>query len=127
MQVFHSHHMILVGNASHYAFCLVAVYDRGESKGSSCYRLLSRTGQFIYLKTLGYLELDSQGVVESFICINTLVAEAEGLRLITEMKERYSAMIKANPVVRILVLVYYRFVTTTLFKNPVLGKLFSST
>lgn len=76
------------------------MYDRGESKGSSCYRLLSRTGQFIYLRTVGFLELDSQGVVESFICINTLVAESEGLRLITEMKERYSAMIKANPVVR---------------------------
>lgn len=56
--------------------CLfVTVYDRGkETYGSSCYRLLSKTGQFIYLRTHGYLEYDkdTQKIV-SFICINTLV------------------------------------------------------
>lgn len=72
------------------------VYDRGESKGSSCYRLQSRNGQFIYLKTFGFLEIDDQGIVESFVCINTLVPEAEGKRLINDMKNRYSALINSN-------------------------------
>jgi len=71
------------------------MYDRGESRGSSCYRLLSRTGQFIYLRTFGFLEIDSSGTVESFVCINSLVTEEEGQKLIREMKERYSALIKA--------------------------------
>lgn len=73
------------------------VYDRGESRGQSCYRLLSRTGQFIYLRTYGYLEIDETGAVESFVCINTLVSEEEAKRLIKEMKDRYSAIIKTSP------------------------------
>ncbi|XP_022907239.1 neuronal PAS domain-containing protein 2-like isoform X2 [Onthophagus taurus] len=70
------------------------MYDRGESRGSSCYRLLSRTGQFIYLRTTGYLEIDNTGTVESFICVNAVVSEREGQELIKQMKERYSALIK---------------------------------
>lgn len=75
----------------------LSVYDRGESRGQSCYRLLSRTGQFIYLRTYGYLEIDDTGAVESFVCINTLVSEEQAKHLIREMKERYSAMIKTSP------------------------------
>ena len=70
------------------------VYDNGESRGSSCYRLLSRTGQFIYLRTHGFLEVDKFGIVESFVCVNTLVSEKEGQELIKNMKEKYSALIK---------------------------------
>lgn len=77
--------------------CFVLVYDRGESRGQSCYRLLSRTGQFIYLRTYGYLEIDETGAVESFVCINTLVSEDQATQLIKEMKDRYSAMIKTSP------------------------------
>lgn len=72
------------------------MYDRGESRGSSCYRLQSKTGQFIYLKTCGFLELDKSGTVESFLCINTLVSEKEGKLLIKEMKDRYSALVKSS-------------------------------
>lgn len=72
------------------------MYDRRETRGSSCYRLLSRNGQFIYLRTYGYLEIDDQGTVESFVCINTLVSDAEGLHLINEMKKRYSALINSS-------------------------------
>lgn len=82
------------------------MYDRGESRGSSCYRLISRNGQFIYLRTFGYLEIDDQGIVESFVCINTLVSENEGRQLINEMKKRFSAIftnglpnIPANPMI----------------------------
>lgn len=76
-------------------FTIVALrqmYDRGkETYGSSCYRLLSKTGQFIYLRTHGYLEYDkdTQKIV-SFICINTLVPEEEGIQLVQEMKSRFS-------------------------------------
>nr|QQM99831.1 methoprene-tolerant protein [Galeruca daurica] len=68
------------------------MYDRGEMRGSSCYRLQSRNGQFIFLRTNGFLEIDDQGIVESFICVNTLMSEVEGLQLIDDMKKRYSAI-----------------------------------
>ncbi|XP_012279251.1 uncharacterized protein LOC105699099 isoform X2 [Orussus abietinus] len=70
------------------------MYDRGEGFGSSCYRLLSKTGEFIYLRTHGYLEFDKNTqTVESFVCINTLVSEEEGIELVKEMKGRFSATI----------------------------------
>ncbi|CAH1170148.1 unnamed protein product [Phaedon cochleariae] len=72
------------------------MYDRGESRGSSCYRLQSRNGMFIYLRTCGFLEIDDQGTVESFICVNSLVDEREGLDLIEEMKRKYSAIINST-------------------------------
>lgn len=72
------------------------MYDRGESKGSSCYRLQSRNGQFIYLRTFGFLEIDDKGIVESFVCVNTLVPEHEGKILNYEMKKRFSALINSN-------------------------------
>lgn len=76
-------------------FYIILVYDRGESKGSSCYRLQSRNGQFIFLRTSGFLEIDDQGIVESFVCVNSLVTESEGIQLISEMKKKYSAMINS--------------------------------
>ncbi|KAJ8943175.1 hypothetical protein NQ318_008039 [Aromia moschata] len=82
-----------------YAWVMIALrqmYDRGESKGSSCYRLQSRNGQFIYLRTYGFLEIDDQGTVESFVCVNSLVRENEGALLIDEMKKRYSALINTS-------------------------------
>lgn len=72
------------------------MYDRGESRGNSCYRLQSKTGQFIYLRTVGWLEADSTGTVETFICVNSLVSEREGMLLNREMKERYSALVNSG-------------------------------
>lgn len=70
------------------------MYDYGSPVGESCYRLISRTGSFIYLKTRGILEIDEvTREVRSFICINTLVSDDEGRRLIKEMKRKYSAII----------------------------------
>ncbi|KAG7188098.1 hypothetical protein KM043_015948 [Ampulex compressa] len=70
------------------------MYDRAETCGSSCYRLLSKTGEFIYLRTHGYLEFDKDTqTVESFVCINTLVSEEEGIELVKEMKGRFSATV----------------------------------
>nr|XP_033331823.1 circadian locomoter output cycles protein kaput-like isoform X1 [Megalopta genalis] len=70
------------------------MYVRAETCGSSCYRLLSKTGEFIYLRSHGYLELDENTqTVVSFVCINTLVSEEEGMQLVQQMKKRFSATI----------------------------------
>ena len=51
------------------------VYNRAETCGSSCYRLTSKTGEPIYLRTHGYLEVDKDSqIVVSLVCINTLVS-----------------------------------------------------
>lgn len=55
---------------------------------------MSRSGQFIYLKTRGCLEVDEQTrEVHSFVCVNSLVSDEEGRRLIREMKKKFSAII----------------------------------
>lgn len=70
------------------------MYDSGRPYGESCYRLMSRTGQFIYLKTRGCLEVDDKTrEVHSFVCVNSLVSDDEGRRLIREMKKKFSAII----------------------------------
>ncbi|XP_050455079.1 aryl hydrocarbon receptor nuclear translocator-like protein 1 isoform X2 [Cataglyphis hispanica] len=68
------------------------MYSHAETCGTSCYRLLTKSGKFIYLRTHGYLEFDKNTkTVESFVCINTLVSEKEGIQLIKEMRERFAA------------------------------------
>lgn len=70
------------------------VYDFGRTYGESCYRLRTRTGQFIYLKTRGCLEVDDRTrQVHSFVSVNSLVPDEEGRRLIREMKKKFSAII----------------------------------
>ncbi|XP_038114601.1 aryl hydrocarbon receptor nuclear translocator 2 isoform X1 [Culex quinquefasciatus] len=70
------------------------MYDYNQPNGESCYRLMTRTGDFIYLKTRGYLEVDdSTKVVKSFVCINTLVSDEEGRRLVQEMKRKFSVIV----------------------------------
>lgn len=73
------------------------MYDYGSSYGESCYRLMARTGQFIYLKTRGYLDIDKEtNQVRSFVCHNTLISEEEGRKLIREMKKKFAIMIQEN-------------------------------
>ncbi|GAB0092163.1 uncharacterized protein DMENIID0001_071380 [Sergentomyia squamirostris] len=75
------------------------MYDYSRQYGESCYRLITRTGQFIYLKTRGFLEIDKEtNKVHSFICINTLVSEDEGKRLVREMKKKFSIIIDPDDV-----------------------------
>ncbi|XP_031789580.1 circadian locomoter output cycles protein kaput isoform X3 [Nasonia vitripennis] len=78
------------------------MYDGGKNYGSSCYRLMTKTGDYIYLRTHGYLEYDeSANCITSFVCINTLTTEEEGEILIAEMKKRFSAITsKAAKVIR---------------------------
>ncbi|XP_055384140.1 uncharacterized protein LOC129613868 isoform X2 [Condylostylus longicornis] len=73
------------------------MYDSNSSYGESCYRLLTRTGRFIYLRTRGYLEIDKNtNQVHSFLCINSLVSEEEGRQRCQEMKNKFSIIINAN-------------------------------
>lgn len=73
------------------------MYDFSRPQGESCYRLLNKSNQFIYLKTRGFLEIDEKtNTVHSFVCINTLVSEEEGNRLINEMKRHYAVIIEQN-------------------------------
>ncbi|XP_059614727.1 basic helix-loop-helix ARNT-like protein 1 isoform X2 [Phlebotomus argentipes] len=75
------------------------MYDYSRQYGESCYRLITRTGQFIYLRTRGFLEIDKEtNKVHSFICINTLVSEDEGKRLVREMKKKFSIIIDPDEV-----------------------------
>lgn len=70
------------------------MYDYRRQEGESCYRLINRSGEFIYLKTRGFLEVEEQtNQVRSFICVNTLVSNDEGRRLIREMKRRFAVLI----------------------------------
>nr|AAX55681.1 putative methoprene-tolerant protein [Aedes aegypti] len=73
------------------------MYDYSQNYGESCYRLMTRTGDFVYLKTRGYLEVDdSSKKVQSFVCINTLVSDEEGRRLVREMKHKFSVIVEAD-------------------------------
>lgn len=75
------------------------MYDFTTPHGESCYRLMTRTGQFIYLKTRGYLEIQNDSnKVHTFCCINTLVSEEEGKKLVKEMKKKFSVIIAGNEI-----------------------------
>ncbi|KAL1457048.1 hypothetical protein WDU94_001724 [Cyamophila willieti] len=75
------------------------MYIKNESYGSSCYRLVDKTGQFFYIRTHGYLEFDpserySDDYFPSFICINTLMSPEEGEAAIRSMKARFTPLIE---------------------------------
>ncbi|XP_065092200.1 basic helix-loop-helix ARNT-like protein 1 isoform X2 [Ochlerotatus camptorhynchus] len=71
------------------------MYDYSQNYGESCYRLMTRTGDFVYLKTRGYLEVDDASKkVQSFVCINTLVTDDEGRQLVREMKRKFSVIVE---------------------------------
>lgn len=73
------------------------MYDCNSDTGESFYRLLSRNGNFIYLRTRGYLEIDrATNKVHSFVCVNTLLDEEEGKRKVQEMKNKFSIIINAK-------------------------------
>lgn len=71
------------------------MYDYSQNYGESCYRLMTRTGDFVYLKTRGYLEVDDASKkVQSFVCINTLVTDEEGRQLVRDMKRKFSVIVE---------------------------------
>lgn len=68
----------------------ISVYDQNLLVGESCYRLMTKNGQFIYMRTRGRLDVDDQSkAVTSFVCTNTVVDEYDGKQLIQMMKEKF--------------------------------------
>lgn len=75
------------------------MYDFNSPYGESCYRLMTRTGHFIYLRTRGFLDIDRDtNQVRSFVCVNTLVDEEEGKKLVKEMKKKFTIMIQETEI-----------------------------
>lgn len=75
------------------------MYDFNSPYGESCYRLITRSGDFIYLRTRGYLDIDRvTNQVKSFVCVNALVDDEEGKKLVTEMKKKFTIMIQETEI-----------------------------
>ncbi|XP_054726986.1 uncharacterized protein LOC129236786 [Anastrepha obliqua] len=73
------------------------MYDNNEDRGESYYRLLTANGRFIYLHSIGYIDVaDKSRNVYSFVCINTLLDEEEGRRRLQQMKDKFSTIIKTK-------------------------------
>lgn len=70
------------------------MYDQNKEFGESYYRLLSRSGHFVYMRTRGFLEIDRQSnQVQSFVCVNTIIGEDYGKLKMEEMKRKYSVLV----------------------------------
>ncbi|XP_031767389.2 aryl hydrocarbon receptor nuclear translocator-like protein 2 isoform X2 [Galleria mellonella] len=73
------------------------MYDQHRLFGESCYRLMTKNGQFIYMRTRGRLDVDhGSRAVTSFVCTNTVVDEKEGQYLIKKMKKKFTLMVNNN-------------------------------
>ncbi|XP_045784617.1 hypoxia-inducible factor 1-alpha-like [Maniola jurtina] len=71
------------------------MYVNHHLMGESCYRLMTKNGEFIHMRTSGALEVDpASKEASSFVCTNTVVPEQEGLQLIKEMKQKFSFKIQ---------------------------------
>lgn len=76
-----------------------SVYDYNSPYGESCYRLITRSGDFIYMRTRGYLDIERDtNQVKSFVCVNALVEEEEGKKLVKEMKKKFTIMIQETEI-----------------------------
>lgn len=72
------------------------MYDESKEFGESYYRLMSRSGQFLYMRTRGFLEIDKQKNVQSFVCVNSVLDEDYGKRMLEEMKRKYSVIVDVD-------------------------------
>ncbi|CAH2034666.1 unnamed protein product, partial [Iphiclides podalirius] len=70
------------------------MYDQHRLVGESCYRLMTKSGNFIYMQTRGFLDVDKDSrAVTSFVCTNTVVEESVGKRLIKLMKKKFTLLV----------------------------------
>ncbi|XP_049873331.1 aryl hydrocarbon receptor nuclear translocator-like protein 1 [Pectinophora gossypiella] len=70
------------------------MYDQSKEFGESYYRLMTRSGHFIYMRTRGFLEIDRDSKkVQSFVCVNSVISEDYGQRMMEEMKRKYSVIV----------------------------------
>ncbi|XP_049827816.1 uncharacterized protein LOC126267043 isoform X3 [Schistocerca gregaria] len=95
----HGHNAFTFMHQDDMAYALIALqqmFDKNEPFGSSTYRLVTKNGQYIYMRTRGYLEFaHGSKDVETFLCINTLLSKEEGEDGLREMKQRFSAYVSA--------------------------------
>ncbi|XP_013179532.1 PREDICTED: nuclear receptor coactivator 3-like isoform X2 [Papilio xuthus] len=70
------------------------MYDHHRLSGESCYRLMTKCGSFVYMRTQGFLEVDKDtGSVTSFVCINKVVDREEGKLLNMAMKKKFMMLV----------------------------------
>ncbi|XP_041979583.1 aryl hydrocarbon receptor nuclear translocator-like protein 1 [Aricia agestis] len=73
------------------------MYDQSREFGESYYRLMSRSGHFIYMRTRGFLEIDKvTKKVQSFVCVNSVIGEEHGKKMMEEMKRKYSVIVDTS-------------------------------
>ncbi|CAK1556366.1 unnamed protein product [Leptosia nina] len=73
------------------------MYDQSKEFGESYYRLMSRSGHFIYMRTRGFLEIDKgTKKVQSFVCVNSVIGEQYGRKMMEEMKRKYSVIVDVD-------------------------------
>lgn len=73
------------------------MYDQSREFGESYYRLMSRSGHFIYMRTRGFLEIDHDTKrVQSFVCVNSVIGDDYGQRMMEDMKRKYSVIVDMN-------------------------------
>ncbi|XP_063546467.1 neuronal PAS domain-containing protein 2-like isoform X2 [Cydia strobilella] len=73
------------------------MYDQHRLYGESCYRLMMKNGQFIYMRTRGALEVETgTKAVTSFVCTNTMMSPDEGQHLIKMMKKKFTMLVNNN-------------------------------
>merc|ERR1712131_143675 len=51
------------------------------------YRLRTRTGKLIFLRSRGIIEYDGKQEIVSFVCVNEMIGEEEGMREIEALKD----------------------------------------
>lgn len=73
------------------------MYDQSKEFGESYYRLMSRSGHFVYMRTRGFLEIDRESKkVQSFVCVNSVISEEYGQRMMEDMKRKYSVIVDVD-------------------------------
>ncbi|XP_032517381.1 basic helix-loop-helix ARNT-like protein 1 [Danaus plexippus] len=73
------------------------MYDQSREFGESYYRLMSRSGHFLYMRSRGYLEIDKKTKkVQSFVCVNSVIGEDYGRKMMEEMKRKFSVMVNTE-------------------------------
>lgn len=72
-------------------FAQKQMLSSNSGKGVVVYRLRTRDGSFVFLRSSGYLQYDQTTMqMDHFVCINTLMTEPEGQRELHTFMERFS-------------------------------------
>lgn len=71
---------------------LEQMLKNNQDTGFSVYRLKAKNGEYIFLRTQGYLKTNSEGVVDSFVCINRRITSSEAEIVRCDMIKNLSAI-----------------------------------